>query len=129
MPRGSQSLSLLINQSLSVSFSSVEPLLGSIDPPPMSLAAHSVGLAASADLVLELEGGQALVVEDLADVAAVEVEVSVAEVHEGDASSEKKQPRVVSLALRLERIVTELVTVGQVVHVVLLFEGVAARIA
>ena len=68
-------------------------------------------------------------VEDLTDVASVEVEVRVAEVHKGDASDEKEEPRVVSLALRLKGIVTELVTVGQVVHVGLLFEGVTARVA
>ena len=68
-------------------------------------------------------------VEDLTDVASVEVEVRVAEVHKGDASDEKEEPGVISLALRLKGIVTELVTVGQVVHVGLLFEGVTARVA
>ena len=68
-------------------------------------------------------------VKDLTDMASVEVEVRVAEVHKGDASDEKEEPRVVSLALRLKGIVTELVTVGQVVHVGFLFESVTAWVA
>lgn len=68
-------------------------------------------------------------VKDLTDVTSVEVEVSVAEVHKGDTSDEKEEPGVISLALRLKGIVTELVTVWQVVHVGFLFESVAAWVA
>ena len=92
-------------------------------------ADYSLSLAAGTDLIFDLQSGQTLMVEDLTDVAPVEVEVSVAEVHKGNASDEKEEPGVISLALRLKGIVTELVTVGQVVHVGFLFESVAARVA
>ncbi len=58
-------------------------------------------------------------------MSPVEVEMSVAEVNEGDAGDEEDHPRVVTVALGVERIVTQLVTVGQVVHVVLFFPSVA----
>ena len=67
-------------------------------------------------------------VEDLTDVSSVEVKVSMAEMDEGDPSNEKDEPGVVSLSRGLERIVTDLVTVGQVVDVVLLLPGVAAGV-
>ena len=67
-------------------------------------------------------------VEDLTDVSSVEIEVSMAEVDESDPSNEKDEPGVVSLSGGLERIVTDLVTVGQVVDVVLLLPGVAAGV-
>ena len=91
-------------------------------------ADSSLSLAAGTDLIFDLQSGQTLMVEDLTDVAPVEVEVSVAEVHKGDASDEKEEPRVISLALRLKGIVTELVTVGQVMHVVLFLPSVSASI-
>lgn len=67
-------------------------------------------------------------VKDLADLSAVELEVRVREVAEGDSTHEEQQPGVVSLALGLEGIVTELVTVGLVVDVVLLLPGVPVRV-
>lgn len=87
---------------------------------------RSLRPAAGEDLILKLQCSQTLVIHNLANVAPVEVEVRVTEVHEGDASDEEDKPRVVTLARGLERIVTELVTVRQVVHVVLLLERVAA---
>ena len=89
----------------------------------------SLGSAARSDLVLDLQRGQALMVEHLANVALVEVEVGVAEVHEGHSADEEEHPRVVSLARRLKRIVTELVTVWQVVNVVLFLPSVPASVA
>ena len=67
-------------------------------------------------------------IENFADVAPVEVEVSVAEVHEGDASDEQDHPWVVTVAASIEGIVTELVTVGKIMHVVLLLPSVSASI-
>lgn len=88
----------------------------------------SLGLSAGTDLVLELKGSEALVVEHLADVSSVEVEVSMAEVHESDSSDEEDEPGVVALTLSVKGIVTELVTVGKVMDVVLLFPSVAATV-
>ena len=68
-------------------------------------------------------------IQNFADVASVEVEVSVAELHKGDTSDKEEHPRVVSLAGGLKRIVTDLITVGQVVDVVLLFPGVSTSVA
>ena len=79
----------------------------------------SLGLSAGTDLVLKLQGSESLMVEHLTDVSPVEVEMSMAEVDEGDSSNEENEPGVVSLAGGVERIVTDLVTVGQVVDVVL----------
>ena len=49
----------------------------------------SLWSAASSNLILDLQCGQSLMIEDLANVALVEVEVGVAEVHEGYAADEK----------------------------------------
>ena len=68
-------------------------------------------------------------VEDFADVALVEVEVSVAEVDKGDTSDKDQQPRVVSLTCRFERIVTDLVTVGHIVDPGLFLPGGGASVA
>ena len=67
-------------------------------------------------------------VEDLTNVSPVKQEMSVAEVHKSDASNEKDQPWVISLAWGLERIVSDLVTIGQVMDVVLFLPGVTASI-
>lgn len=91
-----------------------------------SLLARST---ACADFILDLQSGQALMVQDFTNVALVEQEVGVAEVHESDTSDEENHPRVVALARGLERIVTELVTVWQVMDVVLFFPSVAASVA
>ena len=52
----------------------------------------------------------------------------VAEVDESNASNEQNQPWVVSLTGGLERIVTDFVTVRQVMNVVLFLPGVAASV-
>ena len=87
---------------------------------------RSLSLAACTDLVLNLERSESLMVEDLAHVASMEVEVRVGEVNKGDSSDEENEPGVVSLAWGLKRIVTDLVTVGQIVDPVLFLPGVAA---
>ena len=76
-----------------------------------------------ADLVLDLEGGEPLVVEDLASLPAIESEVSVAEVSEEDDASEEEHPRVVSLALLFEGVVTELVAERLVMHLGVFLKG------
>ena len=68
---------------------------------------RSLAFTTGADLVLELESGESLVVKDFARVSSVEVEVRVAEVDERDACDEQKQVRVVALAGRLEGIVAD----------------------
>ena len=94
-----------------------------------SLAVFSLSFAASPDFILDLQRGQSLMVQHLADVAPVEVEMRMAEVHKGDSTHEQKHPGVFTLAWGLEGIVADLVTVGQVVNVVLFLPGVATRIA
>ena len=76
-----------------------------------------------ADLILNLECGESLVVEDLASLPAIESEVSMAEVGEHDDASEEKHPRVVSLALLFEGVVTELVAEGLIVDLGVLLKG------
>ena len=68
-------------------------------------------------------------IEDLANMAPVEIEMGVAEVNEGDTSDKEQHPGVVSLARRLKRIVTKLVTVWQVVNVMFFFPSVPACVA
>jgi len=68
------------------------------------------------------------VVQHLARLALVELEVTVTEVDEPHACHEDEQPRVVRLAIGLERVVAQLVAIGFVVHVVFLFERVAVRV-
>ena len=85
------------------------------------------GLATGTDLVFDLQGSESLMVEHLADVSSVEVEVRVREMHEGDSSDEDEHPGVL-VALRVKRVVTELVTVRQVVDVVLFLPSVAASV-
>ena len=68
-------------------------------------------------------------VEYLANVPPMEVEMGVAEVDEGDDRNEDQQIGVFTLTFGHERIFTGLVTVRHVVDIVLLFEGVGARIA
>ena len=87
------------------------------------------GLATSADLVFDLQVGQSLMVEYLADVPPMEVEMSVTEVDESDYGDEEEQVGVLALTFSHERIFTRLVTVRHIVDIVLLFEGVRAGIA
>ena len=49
----------------------------------------SLWSAASSNLILDLQCGQSLMIEDLANVALVEVEVGVAEMHKGYAADEE----------------------------------------
>lgn len=67
-------------------------------------------------------------VQDFADLLAVELHRGVHEVAEADASHIQDQVRVVRLALRVERIITQLVTVGFIMDALLLFEVVAVRV-
>ena len=68
-------------------------------------------------------------VKNLTNVAPVEQEVGMAEMHKCDPSDENDQPRVVSLARGLERVITNLVTVGQIVDAVLFLPGVPTSVA
>ena len=92
------------------------------------LARVAVSLAGGFDGVFDLEGGEPLVVENLADLPSVELEVRVGEMNERDAADKQEQPGVVSLALGLERIVADLVAERFVVDVVFLFEAVAVGV-
>jgi len=65
--------------------------------------AHS--FAHSFDFVLDLERGQSLVVEHLADLSTVKLKVAVREVDEGNAPNEEQHVGIVALTLRLKRIV------------------------
>ena len=67
-------------------------------------------------------------VKDFADMSPVEVEMRVTEVNEGDACDEEHQPGVVALTSRVERIVTELITVREIVDVALFFPSGGASI-
>ncbi len=67
-------------------------------------------------------------VQDFACLASVEFEVGMTEVNKADTCHEQPQPWVVTLALGLERIITEFVAVWFVMNVVLLFEGMAMRV-
>ena len=89
----------------------------------------SLWSTASTNLILDLKGGQPLMVEHLADMAPVEVEMTVAEVDECDASDEQECPGVVSLARRFKRIITDFITIWQVMDVVLLFPSVSTSVA
>lgn len=82
-------------------------------------------LAVLLDFVFDLECSQPLVVQHFADLAAVKLEVRVSECRERYARDENEKVRVVTLALGLKRIVTELVAVGFVVDVVFFLEAVA----
>lgn len=67
-------------------------------------------------------------VEHLADLSAVESEVRVKEVGESYSSHSNEHPGIVSLASRVKRIVTEFVTIRQVVHVVFFLEGMSVGV-
>ena len=82
-------------------------------------------LATSTDLIFELQSSQTLMVENLTDMAPVEVEMSVGEVNESNACNEENQQGVVARSACIERIVTQLVTVWQIVDVMLFLPGVA----
>ena len=67
-------------------------------------------------------------VEYLADVPPMEVEMGVTEMDESDHGDEEQKIGVFSLAFSWERIFTHLVTVWQIVDIVLLFKGVSAGV-
>ena len=67
-------------------------------------------------------------VQDFACLASVEFEVGMTEVNKADTCDEQQQPWVVTLTLRLEGIITELVAVWFVVNIMFLFEGVTVRV-
>ena len=67
-------------------------------------------------------------IEHFANLSAVEAEVCVAEVNKGDNTSEQEHPRIVSLALLLEGIVSQLITIGLIVHFGILLEGLGEGI-
>ena len=68
-------------------------------------------------------------IEDLAGLSSIKSEVSMTEVNEWDDASEQKHPGVISLALLLERIDSQLVTIGLIVHLGVLFEGHGESVA
>jgi len=68
------------------------------------------------------------VVEHLADLSPVKLEVAVGEVHKCNASNEEEHVGVVALTLRLKRIVAQLVTIRLIVYVVLLLPVVSMRV-
>ena len=78
--------------------------------------------------IFNLESSKSLMIEHLACLASVEFEVGMTEVNNADTCNEQQQPRVVTLALGLERIIAEFVPVWFVMNVVLLFEGMAMRV-
>ncbi len=94
----------------------------------ITVVIFSLGLAASTNLVLDLQSCKSLMEENLTKVSSMEVEMRVAEVNECNAGNEKNQPGVVSLTRGLERIVTDFVTVRQVVNVVLLLPSVTTSV-
>lgn len=67
-------------------------------------------------------------VEHLADLSPVKLEVAVGEVDKCNASNEEKHVGVVALTLRLKRIVAQLVTIRLIVYVVLLLPVVSMRV-
>ena len=89
----------------------------------------SLSLATGKDFVLDLQCGKALMVECFSNMSSVEVEVSMTEVDKSDGCDKKKQPRVVTLSSGLERIVTDFVTVRQVVNVMLFLPGMTSAIS
>merc|ERR1711881_622185 len=70
-----------------------------------------LGFAPGADLVFDLQIGQPLMVEHLAEVPPVEVQMGVAEVDKSDDGDEDDQIGVLGLTFRLERIFTRLVPI------------------
>lgn len=63
-----------------------------------------------------------------ANLTSVKPEMCMGEVHKGYDSYENEQPGVVSLALRLKWIITQLITVREIMEVWLFFEVVATSI-
>ena len=81
-----------------------------------------------ADLVFDLESGEALMIENLANLSAVEAEMSMTEVNKGNNSSEQEHPWIVSLALLLEGIVSQLIAIRLVVNLGILLKGLGKGI-
>ena len=88
----------------------------------------SLRFATGKNLVLNLQCSQALMIENFTDMSFVEVEVSVGEVRE--TNNDRKNHHVwVVISMGIERIVTELVTVGHIVDVVLLLKGMSVSVS
>ncbi len=68
-------------------------------------------------------------VEDLADLSTIEAEMSMTEVNKGDNASEQEHPRIISLALLLERIVSQLITIRLIVNFGILLKGLCESIS
>ena len=67
-------------------------------------------------------------VQDLADLSAVKLEVRVSEVSKRNTTHEKEQVRVVTLALGLKWIIAQFITIWQIVNVVFFLPGVTMRV-
>ena len=89
---------------------------------------YSLSFATGENLVLNLQGSQALMIENFTDMSFVEVEMSVGEVSETNDYRENHHVRVV-VSMGIERIVTELVTVWHIVDVVLFLEGMSVSVS
>ena len=68
-------------------------------------------------------------IEDLASLSSIESEMSMTEMCEDYNSSEEKHPWVIALALLLEGIISQLVTIRLIVNLRVLFEGHSKGIA
>ena len=83
----------------------------------------SGSLSDLSDFIFDLECHESLVIENFAGRPPVEAEMRVAEVHKRDDAGEQEHPRVVTLGLLLEGIVSQLVTIGLIMHLGVLLES------
>lgn len=86
-------------------------------------------LALGLDFIFNHESSKALMVQHFTDLALVEPKVAVSNVAEAQNANEQQHVRVVSMAVRFKRIISQLVTVRLVMNVVLFLEGVSVRVA
>ena len=68
-------------------------------------------------------------IENFTGLSSIKSAVSVAEVNECDDPREQQHPRIVSLALLLEGVVSQFITIGLIVHLGVLFEGHGESVA
>ena len=90
---------------------------------------RSLFLAASYNFVLNLQSSETLMVENLTDVSLVEVEMRIAEVDEGHDGNENDEVWILSTSLSIERIITNFVTVREIVNVMFFLPGVTVGVA
>ena len=90
---------------------------------------RSLLLAASYNFVLNLQSSETLMVENLTDVSLVEVEMSIAEVDESHDGNENDEVWILSTSLSIERIITNFVTVREIVNVMFFLPGVTVGVA